>query len=859
MKPSTEIKFLNPVRISCLTILLLFCFYCVFPQVPEGYYDGTEGLSGDNLKTALHQIVRGHRVREYSEFRDVILPDLDEDPANDQNIILFYKNNSIPKENFASNGQQDFWNREHTWPSSHGFSTSDTAYTDAHNLRPSDYTVNAAKSNKDFGDIEDTPENQVPEAPNNYTDDDYWEPRDEIKGDVARILFYMDTRYESNVLDLDLVDRQSYSGDPELGVLFTLLQWHESDPVDNYERDRHEKIFFYQENRNPFIDHPEWVFDIWGSSSQPNIMFDKQTFNPDFGSVPYESALTQQYVVHGYNLESDILLHCAAPFYLSLDDMTFATEITVPYDAASTVQLDTIFIKFEPQRSDGREYSNNIRHTSQNAPIRSFIVKGKEGEQSTLQIAQVRTLPLGTRVQVSGVVFDAGNNSSNSRLIYDGSAGIVVRSFDPGNESANLEQGDSILVSGGISTYAELLQISESPIVITALQKNATLPRPKEVTISEVGENYESELVVIKNLQFLEAGDVFKGGGSDGNFNISDETGTMVFRIGNSGHPLVGSVIPGAIFDVTGYIGQFNDQYQLSVRNQDDLRLVSDGGQDPELLDLITIAEARTKPEGEFVKIKGVVLGGENNNEFNRVVFDGTAGIVVRSREMNNLSSELRSGDSVLVTGGLFDYNGLLEIEQPPITITLLNQQNTLPKPQEIIVSEISEEYESEYVLLQNLMFDETGTFATGNFTLYNEQGRITMRIGLSTNPLIGKDIPSGFVDVTGYVGQAGDDYMLYVENEVDLVSIPSKVTGLRTNIEVGGLISPNPANKYLHILPKFTGYSGLRLIDLSGRCQLDLASGTDKISISKLPEGLYMLFLKINDQWYQQKVIVSN
>jgi hypothetical protein len=59
MKPSTEIKFLNPVRISCLTILLLFCFYCVFPQVPEGYYDGTEGLSGDNLKTALHQIVRG--------------------------------------------------------------------------------------------------------------------------------------------------------------------------------------------------------------------------------------------------------------------------------------------------------------------------------------------------------------------------------------------------------------------------------------------------------------------------------------------------------------------------------------------------------------------------------------------------------------------------------------------------------------------------------------------------------------------------------------------------------------------------------------------------------------------------------
>lgn len=87
-------------------------------EIPDGYYEGTED---SDLKLLLHQIIRGHKVLDYNEFRDTVLPDLDEDPNNEDNIILFYKNNSIPKTGFASNNQDDFWNREHTWPSSHGF------------------------------------------------------------------------------------------------------------------------------------------------------------------------------------------------------------------------------------------------------------------------------------------------------------------------------------------------------------------------------------------------------------------------------------------------------------------------------------------------------------------------------------------------------------------------------------------------------------------------------------------------------------------------------------------------------------------------------------------------------------------
>ena len=91
---------------SFLIISLLLYSFAGFSQVPAGYYDGTADLSGQELKIKLHQIIRNHQVRSYSEFRDVILPDLDEDPENENNIILFYKNASIPKQNFASNNEK---------------------------------------------------------------------------------------------------------------------------------------------------------------------------------------------------------------------------------------------------------------------------------------------------------------------------------------------------------------------------------------------------------------------------------------------------------------------------------------------------------------------------------------------------------------------------------------------------------------------------------------------------------------------------------------------------------------------------------------------------------------------------------
>ncbi len=228
-------------------------------DIPPGYYDGTENLTGEALKAVLHSIISNHTRRSYAQvWEDLKITD--EDTNNTNNVILLYSGFSYPKS--LNGGDPDDWNREHVWPSSHGFIDSDTAYTDIHHLRPTDVTVNGARGNLDF----DNGGTENSEAPGNFADGDSWEPRDAVKGDVARMVFYMSTRYEqTGNYDLELVNYAGTSG-PILGVESTLLQWHIDDPVDTYELNRHEKIYNIQGNRNPFIDHPEFVAKIWSDT-----------------------------------------------------------------------------------------------------------------------------------------------------------------------------------------------------------------------------------------------------------------------------------------------------------------------------------------------------------------------------------------------------------------------------------------------------------------------------------------------------------------------------------------------------------------------------------------------------------------
>lgn len=229
------------------------------PTDPGSYYDGASGLTGSALKSKLHDIISNNRVLSYDQVWDGI-KDVDEDPQDTSSVVLLYKGTSSPKSN--NGGGVDNWNREHVWAKSHGdFGTSNGPGTDLHHLRPTDVTVNSDRGNLDF----DNGGRENDEAPGNYSDSDSWEPRDEVKGDVARMIFYMAVRYESgDRVDLEVNDQVNNGSNPYMGRLSVLKQWSQEDPPDAFEQRRNERIFDnWQGNRNPFIDHPEWVESIW--------------------------------------------------------------------------------------------------------------------------------------------------------------------------------------------------------------------------------------------------------------------------------------------------------------------------------------------------------------------------------------------------------------------------------------------------------------------------------------------------------------------------------------------------------------------------------------------------------------------
>ncbi|MFE4958551.1 endonuclease I family protein [Streptomyces sp. NPDC056653] len=226
----------------------------------DTYYQDALGKTGTQLKSALHSIISVQTKISYSQVWDA-LKNTDQDPANSSDVILLYTGRSEPKsDNGGAVGQ---WNREHVWAKSHGdFGTSTGPGTDIHHLRPEDVTVNSIRGNKDF----DNGGTAVSGAAGNYTDSDSFESRDAVKGDVARMILYMAVRYEGDdaFADLEPNDQVDNGSAPNIGRLSVLKQWSQEDPPDSFEERRNDVIFDqYQHNRNPFIDHPEWVEAIW--------------------------------------------------------------------------------------------------------------------------------------------------------------------------------------------------------------------------------------------------------------------------------------------------------------------------------------------------------------------------------------------------------------------------------------------------------------------------------------------------------------------------------------------------------------------------------------------------------------------
>ncbi|MEK6642348.1 MAG: endonuclease [Planctomycetota bacterium] len=267
---------------------------------PPAYYSTATG-TGATLKAQLNDIIDNHTVISYSN-RAAAIRILDEDPANTLNLILVYSGYSVLKTSFPAGGNDT----EHCWPNSYGLDDLMPAYSDLFNLRPCNSSVNGSRGNKYYDDVGGaTPAHA--QAPECRADSTRWEPRLVEKGDLARGAFYLDTRYANDPTDgfprdLTLTDTVATitSADNNFGKLTTLIAWHYADPVSTTEKKRNHKIYTdYQQNRNPYVDRPEFVWAVYGSGPNDSRLYvggvepgdGVSSATVDFGSLIIGAAL----------------------------------------------------------------------------------------------------------------------------------------------------------------------------------------------------------------------------------------------------------------------------------------------------------------------------------------------------------------------------------------------------------------------------------------------------------------------------------------------------------------------------------------------------------------------------------------
>lgn len=309
---------------------------------PAGYYDSVDTSSQAALRSTLHAVIDDHIKFPYtSSNTDTwnILELADQDPDDTNNILDVYKNASYEK----VGGGNTSYNREHVWPNSYGFpddGPSNYPYSDCHMLFLSDIGYNSDRGNLPFGPCSSGCDELTTQVNGGrgggsgvYPGSSNWWPgpgepgRFEAwtgrRGDLARALFYADLRYEGGTHgvtgvsepDLILTDNASLiqtSGGSNasvayMGMLATLLAWHEEDPVDDLERQHQEAVASFQGNRNPFVDHPEWAAcalagDCGGGDFYtvvPCRIIDTRGADGPYGAPVLTSAETRSFTIHG--------------------------------------------------------------------------------------------------------------------------------------------------------------------------------------------------------------------------------------------------------------------------------------------------------------------------------------------------------------------------------------------------------------------------------------------------------------------------------------------------------------------------------------------------------------------------------
>ncbi len=428
---------------------------------PSDYYDparpGGVWLTGESLKSALRSIISsGQITRSYDTARQS-LPFYDEDPEDPEHIILVYTGASVT-------GTWDggtTWNREHLWPQSlYDYDSSITG--DVFNLRGCNPSVNSSRGNSPYG-----------------VGSGYWDPDHGAsdRGECARAMFYMATRYSQ----LSLV-----YGTPdvlEMGDLGELLYWHYEDPVTDAERLRNHLIYdwndnpsYYQANRNPFVDHPELVWSIWGTGDSDAQLYvgsapagdGSSSASIDFGTriVGATQPTPVGVVLHKlgsapttYAIVTSTPASCTPTgqrqaFATGVQSVTLSVGVTSTTQAGS--QFGTVIIdNTELTSAATGEGSSDADDT---ITVSALVVDHAEASFSEVADQDELTLDFGTLTPDSGT-YELNFSVYNLEAASGYTAGLDLDAIVP--------SGDTTVIGTDLATFADLPAGSQHEFAVT--------------------------------------------------------------------------------------------------------------------------------------------------------------------------------------------------------------------------------------------------------------------------------------------------------------------------------------------------------------------------------------------------------
>lgn len=384
------------------TLAVVLCITQAQAEIPTGYYNSAYNLTTSELKTALYKIINPHnKVSSYSalpsyfEVTDVY-------PEKENGKTRWWEMYSNTPLYLPWSGT--LLNREHSLPKSWWGGNDDIpAYTDLNHLYPGEAAANRAKSNYPLGEVSATTTfnngwSKVGPGKNSGGASNVFEPADEYKGDFARTYFYMVTCYQTmNWVTTWQVRNGTYPSLQQWAIDL-LLKWHRADPVSQKEQLRNEKVYGFQNNRNPFIDYPELAEYIWGnkmgqawnpssSSTDPDktpaLSAPVTGMTLDFGEVALGKTITRQMLVKGTDLTSAdlrLIIGGTDHSYFSIpgtpQGSNGATSYTIASSAAMTSEGTWVTIVYTPTELGEHTATGNLTGGGLQSG-RSFSLRGQ--------------------------------------------------------------------------------------------------------------------------------------------------------------------------------------------------------------------------------------------------------------------------------------------------------------------------------------------------------------------------------------------------------------------------------------------------------------------------------------------------